>query len=825
MLLSIFESKVFAQTEERSLDVVLSVMQDRYGYQFNYADDTVRDITLEVPPEGLSFEQALSYLREKTKLVFHVLDNNFVSVRKPDIALQLCGYLKDKDSGEPLIYATVQGLQNSTVSDENGYFQLEVSSTSEMITLRYLGYKTLYRSYQFFKKDVCDSVYMIAETETLAQIVLSNYIVEGIDKLNDGSFQVDFSKFSLLPGLIEADVLHSMQAFPGIQSVNETVSNINIRGGSHDQNLILWDDIKMYQSGHFFGLISMFNPQITHKVSLRKNGTGVDFTDGVSGTISMKTNEAINPKLKGNIGVNLVSADGFVDAPIGKRSSVQVAARKALSDFIETPTYDEYFDRIAQDTEVASNVNTIINSDQKFDFYDASVRWIYEISDNDRIRLNFINTSNELVFDENRIIDTGEESRTSSVTQNSIAGGLYYKRRWNDDLITELQVYETDYKLKAINANLLESQRFLQENSVSETGARAKVNYRHNDNWSLLGGFQFIESKVTNLDDVDLPRFRSLIAEVVRTYSPFLQLEWRTEDGKTRISGGARYNYLDKFSKSIIEPRVQLNQDLGSGFGLELLGEFKHQVMSQIINLQNDFLGVEKRRWQLANETDIPVIESMQGSGALSFSDDGWLVSLEGYYKKVDGITTQSQGFQNQYEFTRTSGSYEVMGLDALLRKNFKNLDIWMSYSFMDNQYTFETLPEVTFPSNLDITHAITFGTTYVYRGLRVSGGFNWHSGRPTTLPTGQVLEEGDVIVYNPSNSTRLQEYFRVDGSALYEFDLGNVRGQAGVSVWNVLDTENTVSNYFRLDDTGVPVEFTQQSLGITPNAVVRIFF
>ena len=44
-----------------------------------------------------------------------------------------------------------------------------------------------------------------------------------------------------------------------IISVDESVANINIRGGTHDQNLFLWNNIRMFQTGHFFGLISAFS--------------------------------------------------------------------------------------------------------------------------------------------------------------------------------------------------------------------------------------------------------------------------------------------------------------------------------------------------------------------------------------------------------------------------------------------------------------------------------------------------------------------------------------------------------------------------------------
>ncbi|MCD2259952.1 TonB-dependent receptor plug domain-containing protein [Psychroserpens luteolus] len=663
------------------------------------------------------------------------------------------------------------------------------------------------------------------ELQQLSEILVSKYIVKGINKLNNGSYEIDFSEFDILPGLIDTDVLQAVQAFPGIQSINETVSNINIRGGAHDQNLILWDGIKMYQSGHFFGLISMFNPQITQQVSVLKNGTETMLTDGVSGTISMETDTEINDTFKGSLGVNFIDANGFADIPLGDTSSLQIAARKSTSDFAETPTYTNFFDRIAQDTEVETNANDILNSNQEFDFYDMSLRWLYTISDKDQLQLNFLNANNELRFNENSTISGMETSRRSSLRQNSIAGALQYKRIWNDAWQTTFEVYETDYKLKSNNANIIEEQRFQQENSISETSLKLMTNYKVHDNLQWLNGYHFVETKVTNLDDVDTPRFRLLVSEVVRTHALFSQLNYRSSDRKTNLNFGLRHNYIDKFRKHILEPRLAFNHKFLNNFSVELLGEFKHQNTSQIINFQNDFLGIEKRRWQLSNDADIPVIRSKQVSLGLSFSKKGWLLSADAYYKYVKGITTQSQGFQNQYEFIKTRGDYDTFGADIILRKQIKDFTTWLSYAYMDSNYSFELLPEDRFPNNFDITHAITFGAAYTMDRLRLSAGINWHSGRPTTRPiVGNEISD-NAINFEDTNSSRLNDYLRVDVSALYDVKLWKkTKADLGVSIWNVLDRTNQINNFYRITNDNVS-ETLQNSLGITPNAVLRVHF
>ena len=661
--------------------------------------------------------------------------------------------------------------------------------------------------------------------QQLSEVMVSGYIVKGINKLSNGTFEIDISNFDILPGLIDTDVLQAVQAFPGIQSINETVSNINIRGGSHDQNLILWDGIKMYQSGHFFGLISMFNPQITQRVSLTKNGSATEFTDGVSGTISMKTEEQVNDKFKGNIGANFIDINGFIDIPISEKSSLQVAARKSISDFTETPTYNSFFERISQDTEVENNAMSIINSDKEFDFYDASLRWIYRINDNEELRVNFINVANELVFNENATINSIEDSRQSGLTQNSIAGAIAYSKAWNNKWQTTLEVYETDYKLKSVNANLLDAQRFLQENKVSETSIKLKANHKINDRLQWLNGYHFVETAATNLDDVDTPRFRLLISEVVRTHGVFSQLSYKSKDRNTNLITGFRYNYIDKFSKHILEPRLSVSHKFLDHFSFEVLGELKHQNTSQIINFQNDFLGIEKRRWQLSNDKDIPVIQSRQASIGLSFNKSGWLISAEGYYKKIKGITTQSQGFQNQYEFVRTIGVNEVRGLDFIVRKQLNNFNSWLSYSYLNSDYSFDALSENRFPSNFDIKHAMTLGANYTSDQLKISAGLNWNSGRPTTQPVEGNEIVSDEINFKTTNSSELEDYFRVDVSALYNFKINTkTKANLGVSVWNLLDRENIINSFYRIVNEEV-IEVKQRSLGITPNLVFRVYF
>jgi hypothetical protein len=86
----------------------------------------------------------------------------------------------------------------------------------------------------------------------------------------------------------------------------------------------------------------------------------------------------------------------------------------------------------------------------------------------------------------------------------------------------------------------------------------------------------------------------------------------------------------------------------------------------------------------------------------------------------------------------------------------------------------------------------------------------------------GAEIVDGEIN-YGPTNTERLQDYFRIDTSALYHFMLGSAKAEAGVSVWNLLDQTNTIGVFYRINSEGNVVANTQNALGITPNAMLRV--
>ncbi len=814
----------YSQSTNNALNLkeVLKILQKRYNADFNYADEILIGLNAPLPPEDFSFEQAISYLQRVSPLVFQHTTEKIVVITR-DSKNYYKGKILDASSRKPIAFASIHSKFSNTISDSMGLFQIELYSKDSLLHISHVAYGTLSFKILPGKKNEL-KIFMRNQPTTLREVVIDDFIVRGISKKESGEYYINFEDFSMLPGLIKTDVLQAIQALPGVMSVNETVSNINIRGGTHDQNLLLWDGIKMYQSGHFFGLISMFNPDITQHANVIRNGSPSAFTDGVSGTIDITTNQSLNQQFKGKAGIDFLNASLFTDIPLGKKASLQVAARKSHSELFKTPTYNEYFHRVTQNTELANNVMDVINSDVKFDFYDISFRGLVELSDRDLLRFNFIYSKNDLFYTESATLAGNLQSRESSLGQRSIAEGIYFQRKWNKYWSSNLHIYETDYKLKGINANVPENQRFLQENIVSETGVKFETS-KHGKHTTWTNGYQFVETKITNIDDVDIPIFRTLEGEVIRTHGLFSQLDYSSFNGKINFNSGLRLNYIEKFDKWRLEPRINVSYRLNGHISFELQGELKHQNSSQIVNFQNDFLGIEKRRWQLANEEGIPMITSQQISAGLIYDRLGLLMSGEVYYKQVNGITSQSQGFQTKYEFVKSIGDYEVMGFDFLLRKRFNTVYIWAGYSLMDNTYTFNELADKTFPSNLDISHSFAAGTNYEKGPIKFSLGFNWRTGLPLSTPVASEEIINNEVNFGPANLQRLPNYLRLDFSVNYDIILPLSRKLSlSASVWNLLNTKNSIGRYFRSNDNTLN-SIDEESLGITPNVLLQYYF
>ncbi|CAL2064288.1 TonB-dependent receptor plug domain-containing protein [Tenacibaculum sp. 190524A05c] len=664
-----------------------------------------------------------------------------------------------------------------------------------------------------------------SEFEPLDEVLVQGYLTSGISKNSDGSIDLETDKLGILPGLIEPDVLQIINSFPGVITVDESISNINVRGGTHDQNLILFDGIRMYKSGHFFGLISAFNPYLDYDINLSKSGSSSKYGESISSVIDMKLPDEVSSGTKTQFGLNMISADFLTRIPLSETTELQLAARRSITDFINTPTYNQYFKRAFQDSDLSAllNNNSVLVKDESFNFHDIYSKFIWDISRDDKLKLVFLNIENELSYDQKLTGSTGDLELESNLNQQSFTTGITYEKQIHDDFKISAQKYFTHYDLSSTNADILNSQNLIQENVVQENGLKIDASYNYNESVSFLSGYQFSQVAISNLEDVDNPEFRRYIKQVLLSHSAYGQFDYTTD--RIQLKTGARLNYFEKFNRFLIEPRITFNYKFLNNFSLLATGELKSQSVSQIIDLQEDFLGIEKRRWVLSDENDIPIITSKQASLGVFYKKNNLLISGEFYIKNVNDISARSQGFQNQFQFVNDIGNYNVRGFDFLINQRFKNFNTWLSYSYNVNNYDFASLNNAeSFPNNVDVRSVINLAANYTYNDIKLALGLNWHTGRPFTKP----LQSDNTIIrtinFDNPNSSRLADYIRFDASLQYQFKIGRANAAAGVSVWSVLDKRNILNTYFDLDNNVIN-QIENTSLRVTPNASFRVSF
>lgn len=277
-----------------------------------------------------------------------------------------------------------------------------------------------------------------------------------------------------------------------------------------------------------------------------------------------------------------------------------------------------------------------------------------------------------------------------------------------------------------------------------------------------------------------------------------------------------------------------MHQKFGNGFAFEVLGEFKSQSTTQRIDFESDFLGIEKRRWILADGENTPIIKSKQASAGLVYSKKGLFMNLEGFYKIVEDINSANQGLQNQFQFSKAIGNYTVKGAEVVVNKKTKSFSTWLSYMYSKNNYEFENLEPSTFANNLDVQHSATLAGTYSLNALKIALGLNWHSGKPYTIPLEnfETTTEGGIttIQFDAPNNERLPDYFRADLSAEYLWKLSpSIDAKINIALLNLLNTENTINIRYALardENNEITVNQIEEiSLGITPNFSFQVLF
>lgn len=662
----------------------------------------------------------------------------------------------------------------------------------------------------------------LEKVECLAEVVVKGYLSKGINKIVDKT-TVLTEKMELLPGIPDADVLFTLQQLPGVLSPNETASGLHIRGGNIDQNLLLWDGIRIQHPGHLFGMISGFNPSVTHQVNLYFKGTPPRFGERISSVIEMKTSNEIPSNAAVKMGVNGLNFDFLLRTPIiQNKLGIEIGGRKSYTECWQTPTFTQLAKKVFQNTSLSE-----FDNENRFQFNDFSLKINYKPRLQTEIFASTILINNDLDYTAPYLLS---HSKNDKMQINNGGSSLQWNEKWNEKWHQNLLIFYSIYDFNYQNKKILDTDFSALKKLNRSINSGIEFNFKHfynNKNTFEMGyhllGNDASHAFVSANKDFELVldnKYLFNLTHVLYFLEKWYHNQWI-------IYGGVRYQYYQDLAQHRLEPRLLVQNRISAAWSLQFTYEQKSQLMSQIQESIASDLSLENYVWVLANAADIPLVKSHQISIGCTHNKNNWSIDFDLYYKPINGISSLHFGFYNPFDTKMHQGSGFSNGIDLLIQKETSTWKSTLTYSFLNAKNKFNGINNnLYFPINSEIKHSFNINVLKKWNRFSFAMGWNWHTGKPYSV----LDNENKITQYN---SARLPNYHRLDISGIYALKkIKNININLGFSVYNIYNKNNALSkelqpNFTSLSE-GFQVSAKQENysgLGITPNLFFKLTF
>jgi hypothetical protein len=107
------------------------------------------------------------------------------------------------------------------------------------------------------------------------------------------------------------DVFRTLQNLPGVTAPSDFSSQLVVRGSGPDQNLILLDNIELFNPYRLYGFISLFNPETISSITLLTGGFPAQYTDRLSAVLDVRNRDGYtgNGYIAGKLNVSITNAN------------------------------------------------------------------------------------------------------------------------------------------------------------------------------------------------------------------------------------------------------------------------------------------------------------------------------------------------------------------------------------------------------------------------------------------------------------------------------------------------------------------------------------
>lgn len=764
----------------------------------------------------------------------------------------ISGYVTDSQSGEKLISARVfdPERKQGSLTNAYGFYSITTEGGAVALNCSYIGFQPFNAAFTLRR----DTMIHIAlqpegvEMETV-EITGEKDIAESSQM---STIDVPVEMIQKIPALMgEVDVIKALQLLPGVQGGSEGSTGFYVRGGGPDQNLMLLDGVPVYNVSHLFGFFSVFPADAISNVSLIKGGFPARYGGRLSSVIDISLKDGNMKEWHGEGSVGIIASKLTVQGPLWKdKTSIMVSGRRTYIDLLTKPI-------ILAATDGATSAG--------YYFYDGVGKINHRFNDRNRLYLSFYGGNDKAAANNTYTENFGNTEYTSDTRFKLFWGNKIAALRWNhlfnDRLFANFTATYSTFKFgvgaDASNSETTSGQtirdRFAlnYDSAIRDWTAKADFDWFASPNHLVRFGTYGINHKFT-------PGVSNIVIE-----TPGYSVD--TVLGSTPIPAWEMGVYIEDDFK--IGNRQKVNVGLhGSGFLVD--GSFYKSLqprlsyrllvdpnwavkasfttMYQYIHLlTNANVGLPTDLWVPATESIRPQSAWQGAAGvARSFQDLGLELTVEGYYKYMQGLVEYKEGAaflaeNSDWQTKVVQGDGWSYGGEFLLQKKHGKSTGWVGYTLSWTNRQFEELNNGNvFPFKYDRRHDLSFVFMHEF-SKRVDCGLTWvyGTGSATTLPVSMYQSTGlnqlnllgypNVIDHiSERNGFRLRPYHRLDLSVNLHKEHKKWSRTWSFSVYNAYSRRNPYFVFFDNDPrTGVRILKQVSLFPILPSIAYRFQF
>ncbi|MBO9660744.1 MAG: TonB-dependent receptor, partial [Chitinophagaceae bacterium] len=289
--------------------------------------------------------RATSLVKQRTgnteqKLKFEVGAGN--NNGKMPVLIQ--GIIRNARTSEPMSGASIL-IDNrySTTSNQYGEYSLNLPPGEYPLSIMGIGIRELTAEINIHS-DGKLNIDVQQQVPTLREVIVSARKTNNIRSTSMGIAKLDITSIKRIPALFgETDILRAITTLPGVKTVGEASTGFNVRGGSTDQNLILYNEGTVYNPSHFFGMFSAFNPEVVKDVELYKGSIPAKYGGRLASVLNVNNREGNKKNITGSAGIGAITGRLQLEGPLDKnKTSFILGGRTTYANWLIGLLPDEY---------------------------------------------------------------------------------------------------------------------------------------------------------------------------------------------------------------------------------------------------------------------------------------------------------------------------------------------------------------------------------------------------------------------------------------------------------------------------------------------------